>query len=337
VHLDEEGFGEGFEVGDFLVGLVGELVDGQEALVGVEGEVAGVVVGEVPGVDVAADDEELQEAQKRAGVAVAGVVLVFDDLLHGPAGVDAEGFQLDLDAGHPVDKDQDIVAMVAVIGVDAELVDDLEGVFAPVLDVDQGVVERRAVIAGETVDGAKGAGGGEDIRGDDLVEEALELAVGEVDAVEGLEFLAEVAFQGGPVVDVLPDGVFQILELPDKGPLNVHFLHGGGLGAGALTIGDGRVGHGAVGEVPENVGFLRDRAARVKGGWRFRGPEMLSKNRSGDRKTGWRHRVAEVGFGGLRRGKPRRCTAAASRRTPRGFLPAAANSVAGGLPPGAMF
>ena len=31
---------------------------------------------------------------------------------------------------------------------------------------------------------------------------------------------------------------------------------------------------------------LRDRAARVKGGWRFRGPEMLSTNRSGDRKHG---------------------------------------------------
>ena len=48
--LGEEGLGEVVEVGDLLVVLVGELVDGQEALVGVEGEVAGVVVGEVVGV-----------------------------------------------------------------------------------------------------------------------------------------------------------------------------------------------------------------------------------------------------------------------------------------------
>ena len=48
--LCEERLGEAVEVGDLLVVLVGELVDGQEALVGIEGEVAGVVVGEVAGV-----------------------------------------------------------------------------------------------------------------------------------------------------------------------------------------------------------------------------------------------------------------------------------------------
>jgi hypothetical protein len=113
-------------VGDLLVILVGELVDGQEALVGIESEVAGVVVGEVVGAVAVADDEELDEAEQRLGVAVAGVVLVFDDLLHGAARVDAEGLQLDLHAGHAVDEQDDVVAVVAVVGVDAELVDDLE-------------------------------------------------------------------------------------------------------------------------------------------------------------------------------------------------------------------
>jgi hypothetical protein len=41
-------------------------------------------------------------------------------------GIDAEGLQLDLHAGHAVDEQDDIVAVVAVVGVDAELVDDLE-------------------------------------------------------------------------------------------------------------------------------------------------------------------------------------------------------------------
>ena len=191
----EEGFGEAVEVGDLLVVLGGELIDGQKALVGVEAEVAAVVVGEIPGVAAVADDEELDEAQQRLGVAVAGVVLVIDDLLHGPARADAEGFQLDLHDRHAVDEQDDIVAVVAVVGVDAELVDDLEGVFAPVLDVDQGVVQRRAVVAGEAVALAEGAGGGEDIRGDDFLKKALELAIRQADAVEGLEFLAEVLLQ----------------------------------------------------------------------------------------------------------------------------------------------
>ena len=73
-------------------------IDRQEALVGVEGEVAGVVVREVVGAVAIADDEELEEAEQGLGVAVAGVVLVFDDLLHRPARIDAEGLQFDLHA-----------------------------------------------------------------------------------------------------------------------------------------------------------------------------------------------------------------------------------------------
>ena len=85
--------------------------------------------------------------------------------------------------------------MVAVVGVDAELVDDLEGVLAPVLDVDQGVVERGAVIAGEGAYFPQGLGGGEDIGADDFIEQPGELAIGEADAVQGLEFFPEVLFQ----------------------------------------------------------------------------------------------------------------------------------------------
>ena len=237
--LGEEGLGEVVEVGDLLVVLGGELVDGQEALIGVEGEVAGVVVGEVVGAVAVADDEELEEAEQRLGVAVAGVVLVVDDLLHGPARADAEGLQLDLHAGHAVDEEDDVVAVVAVVGVDAELVDDLEGVLAPVLDVDEGVVQRGAVVAGEAVALAQGAGGGEDVGGDDLVEQARELAVGEVDAVEGFELLAEVALQRGAVADVRAVLVLQALQLADEAILDLLFLdamawRGGRRGVGLL-------------------------------------------------------------------------------------------------------
>jgi len=90
--FDEEGLGEAIEVGDLFVVHLGELIDGEEALLGIESEVAGVVVGEVPGLGAVADYEELEEAEKRLGVAVAGVVLVIDDLLHGSARADAEGF-----------------------------------------------------------------------------------------------------------------------------------------------------------------------------------------------------------------------------------------------------
>ena len=208
IALFQESVGKGIETGDLLVILAGILIDGQEALVGIEGEVAGIVVGEVVGAVAVADDEELHAAEQRLGVAVAGIVLIFDDLLHRPARADAEGFQLDLHAGHAVDEEDDIVAVVAVVRIDAELVNDFEVVFAPVLDVDEGVVQGRAVVTGETADGPKGLRGGENIRGDDLIQQAGELGVGEADAVESLEFLTKIGFERGTVCDVAAVFVF---------------------------------------------------------------------------------------------------------------------------------
>ncbi len=214
--LGEEVLGEAVQMGDLVVVFVGELVERQEALVGVKAEVAAVVVGEVPGIAAVADDEELQEAQQGLAVAVAGVVLVIDDLLHGPARADGEGFQLDLHHRHAVDEQDHVIAVVAVVGVDAELVDHLEAVLAPVLDVDQGVVERRAVVALEVVALAQVLGGGEDVRGDDLIQQAGEFGVGEMDAVQGLEILAEVVLQRGAVADVRAVGVFEIAQFFDQ-------------------------------------------------------------------------------------------------------------------------
>lgn len=151
-----------------------------------------------------------------------------DDLLHGPAGAEAEGFEFDLGGGDAVDEEDHVVAVVGVVGVDAELVDDLEGVLAPVFDVDEGVVEGGAIVAGEAASLAEAGGGGEDVGGDDLVEEALELAVGEFDAVEGFEVPPEVLFERGAVADVGTEGVLEGLQLVEEVSLKLGF--GGGHG-----------------------------------------------------------------------------------------------------------
>jgi hypothetical protein len=113
--------------------------------------------------------------------------------------------------------------MVAIVGVDAELVDELERVLASVLDVDEGVVEGRAVIAREAVDLTEGTGGGEDIGGNDLVEQTFKLAIGEGDAVAGLEGLAEVGFEGSAVANVWAMLVFQVEKLRDQGLFKLTF------------------------------------------------------------------------------------------------------------------
>jgi hypothetical protein len=115
--------------------------------------------------------------------------------------------------------------MVAVVCVDAQLVDDLESVFAPVLDVDQGVIERRAVLPSEAVALAKSAGGSENIRGGDFFEKALEFAFCEFDTVQSFEFLAEVLLQQIAVGNVLAVGVFEIAQFFDQGLFDSLFSH----------------------------------------------------------------------------------------------------------------
>ena len=67
--------------------------------------------------------------------------------------------------------------MVAIVGVDAELVDHLECVFAPVFDVDQGIEKRRPVIPLEIVSLAQTPGGGKNVGGDDLVQQTGKLGL----------------------------------------------------------------------------------------------------------------------------------------------------------------
>jgi hypothetical protein len=125
------------KVSDFSVILVSELIDGQEALFGMEGEVVGVVISEVKGAVAITYDKELQEAEQRLGVAVARIIFVFDDLFHGSTGIHAERLQLDLRHWHAIDEQDYVVAVMTVIRVDTELINDLEMVFAPVLEVHQ--------------------------------------------------------------------------------------------------------------------------------------------------------------------------------------------------------
>ena len=184
-----------------------------------------VVVGKVHRLSAIADDEELDEAQQRACIAVAGIVLVLDDLLHRPARIDAQGLDLDLHHRDAIDQQQHIVAVVAIVGIDAKLMHDLEVVLAPVLEVHQRIGERCAVIAAEVVLLAQHAGSGEYVGRDQFVEQARELAVGEAHAIECFELLAEVGFERGPVADVGSIGVLEVAQLLDEGRLDVLFFH----------------------------------------------------------------------------------------------------------------
>ncbi len=73
----------------------------------------------------------------------------------------------------------------------------------------------------------------EDIRRDEIVEQAGELGVGQPNAVEGLELLAEVGFKSSAIANVRPISVFEIAELSDEGVFDVLFLNNSGPGFGS--------------------------------------------------------------------------------------------------------
>ncbi len=137
-----------------------------------------VVVGEVQGIAAIANNAELHEAKQGVSVAVAGIVLVIDNLLHGPAGTEVQGLELDLYDRHTIDKQDHIVAMVANVSVDAQLVDHFESVLAPVLDVNEGVKERCAVVPLKAIKLTKMLGSGKHIGCDNLIKQTGELGIG---------------------------------------------------------------------------------------------------------------------------------------------------------------
>jgi hypothetical protein len=231
-HFPQRAFGQKLlgktvEMGDLLVVFSGKLVERQKTLSSIKTEVVAVVVGEVPGITPIADDEELQEAEQGFAVAIAGVVFVLDNLLHGTARADCQRFQLNLYHRHTVDEEQHIITVMAVVGVDAELVDHLKAVFAPLLDVDQGVMQRSAVIPIEAVTFAQMPCSSEDVRSDELIQQAGKLGIGQMYPVECLKFLAKVLLQRSTVTNVITILVFEIFQFIDQTLLNLEFCcHG---------------------------------------------------------------------------------------------------------------
>ncbi|MCY1351956.1 hypothetical protein D9M68_680860 [compost metagenome] len=104
--------------------------------------------------------------------------------------------------------------------------DDLEVVLAPIPDVHQGVVQRRAIIALEAVDVAQRLGSVIDIRRDDAVEQTRKFAVGQVHPIERLELGTEVSFQRCAVTNVRAVGVLKLAELCDQIQLDLAFCGG---------------------------------------------------------------------------------------------------------------
>ena len=85
----EKCLSEGVEMDNLPIVHVSVFIDREKALVGIESEMPRIVVREVKGSIAVADDEKLKEAKKRSGITVSRIVLILNDLFHGPTWADA--------------------------------------------------------------------------------------------------------------------------------------------------------------------------------------------------------------------------------------------------------
>jgi hypothetical protein len=113
--------------------------------------------------------------------------------------------------------------MVAVVGVDAQLVDHLEVVLAPVLDIDQGVIQWCTIVTEEGVALAQVPGGGEDVRGKDLIQQSGKFRIHQIDFVERFKFFPKIFLKRITVTDVLAICVFEIGQRVDQALFDLAF------------------------------------------------------------------------------------------------------------------
>ena len=125
---------------DFVVLLIRQMIDGQKLLICVELEMLLFIVGEIDGVAAIAYNKQLHVAHERIAIAIAGLVFVIHNLLHGFPWGNIQAFQLYLNYWQAVNQQNHIIALVAILSIHSQLTDDFKIVFTPILNVYQSVM-----------------------------------------------------------------------------------------------------------------------------------------------------------------------------------------------------
>ena len=206
-----------------------------------------VIVGKVPCLAAVTDNEYLDEAKQRSGIAVSGITLVLHNLFHGSAGADSQIFQLYLHHRNAVEQQNDIIAVMTGGGIDAKLIDDFKAVFAPVARIHQRKGKRRSVIPLKRMKFAKRTGRLVHVTADDHIHEAGKLGVGEMNAVQFLEAGAEIGLQRRAIMNVRAIDVLKIVrQFIEELLFYILFQHGATVTAGEIIRASGKLGQGYI-------------------------------------------------------------------------------------------
>ena len=99
-----------------------------------------LIIGKIVRTILVTHDKKLHKTQQRIGVTIARVVFVIHNLLHSHTRTDFMRLEFDLNDRYAVDKQNHIVTVVAVIGINTKLIDNFILVFAPIFEIDKRVL-----------------------------------------------------------------------------------------------------------------------------------------------------------------------------------------------------
>ena len=150
-----------------MIVRVGSVVHRQIVVCGVKVEMFVVIIGEIHCVtSTVADNKQLHEAHQRVCISVSTVLLVANNLLNSFQRRNAVTLQFYLNKWKTIYKNDDIIPLTAISGVDGQLVYNLILILAPVAKIHQAIVEGGAVVAHKSLLFAQMLGSSEYIRCD---------------------------------------------------------------------------------------------------------------------------------------------------------------------------
>ena len=105
-----------------------------------------IVIGKIVGIAFIADNKELHETEQGICKPIPRIIFIIDNLLNCSFGRNLQRLQFNLHNGNTIDKNHHIISMVTIFCVNTELIDHFILVFAPVVCIYKGVLQRRIII-----------------------------------------------------------------------------------------------------------------------------------------------------------------------------------------------
>jgi len=103
------------------------------------------IIGKIIGFIAVANNKQLHKTHQGIAISVSRIIFIIHDLLHCLSWGNVNFFQLNLHHRQSINQQNNIIPMIAILGIDAQLIDNFIIVFAPIFYVYKGIMQWRPI------------------------------------------------------------------------------------------------------------------------------------------------------------------------------------------------